>query len=78
MPSYSAPLQTVQFLLHDVIGMSRLTSLPQYAEVNRELADAVLEAAGEFMGSELFPLNVVGDQQGCKWQNGEVTAPARV
>lgn len=75
MPQYSAPLQTVQFLLHDVIGMARLTALPQYAEVNRELADAILEAAGTFMAEEIFPLNVGSDTVGCKWDNGVVTAP---
>lgn len=75
MPTYNAPIKTVQFLLHDVIGMDRLTAMPQYADVNRELADAILEAAGEFMGAELAPLNVVGDIKGCIWNNGEVTAP---
>lgn len=75
MPSYAAPLKTVQFLLHDVIGMDRLTALPKYADVNRELADAILEAAGDFMAGELAPLNVVGDQKGCVWNNGAVTAP---
>lgn len=75
MPSYSAPLQTVQFLLHDVIGMDRLTSMPRYADVNRELCDAVLEAAGQFMAEELFPLNMIGDEKGCQWNNGDVTAP---
>ena len=75
MPSYTAPLKTVQFLLHDVIGMERLQAMPRYADVNRELADAILEAAGDFMASELAPLNVTGDLKGCVWNNGEVTAP---
>ncbi|MDB5478147.1 MAG: acyl-CoA dehydrogenase, partial [Alphaproteobacteria bacterium] len=75
MPSYAAPLQTVQFLLHDVIGMQRLTALPQYSDATQELSNAVLEAAGEFMAGELFPLNVVGDQKGCVWKDGEVTSP---
>lgn len=75
MPSYRPPLQTVQFLLHDVVGLDRLQKLPQYAEVNRELADAILEAAGTFMAEELFPLNMSGDAAGCKWDNGVVTSP---
>ncbi len=75
MPSYQPPLQTVNFLLHDVIGLQRLQKLPQYADVNRELTDAILEAAGTFMAEELFPLNMSGDEEGCHWNNGEVTAP---
>jgi len=75
MPTYTAPIKTVQFLLHDVIGMERLARIPQYADANRELCDAVLEAAGEFMASELAPLNVVGDQKGCDWNGGNVLSP---
>src|SRR5688572_1878537 len=75
MPNYKAPLQTVQFLLHDVIGLDRLQKLPQNAEVNRELVDAILEAAGSFMSEELQPINMIGDQEGCAWNNGDVTTP---
>ncbi len=75
MPTYKAPLQTVNFLLHDVIGLDRLKALPQNAEVNRELCDAILEAAGSFMAEELQPINMIGDQQGCTWNDGEVTTP---
>lgn len=75
MPQYRAPLDTVNFLLHDVIGMDRLTTLPRYGEVNRELTDAILEAAGTFMAEEIFPLNVGSDTVGCKWDNGDVTSP---
>jgi alkylation response protein AidB-like acyl-CoA dehydrogenase len=75
MPQYRAPLDTVNFLLHDVIGTKRLTDLPRFAEVNRELMEAILEAAGTFMAEELFPLNVGGDTVGCKWDNGDVIPP---
>lgn len=75
MPQYKAPLDTVNFLLHDVIGTKRLTDLPRFAEVNRELMEAILEAAGTFMAEELFPLNVGGDTVGCKWDNGDVIPP---
>lgn len=75
MPSYKAPLATVNFLLNDVIGMERLTALPQYAEVSSDLTEAIFEAAGQFMEEELLPLNVVGDQKGCVWNDGAVTAP---
>lgn len=75
MPSYKPPLQTVQFLLHDVIGLDKVKSLPQNAEVNRELIDAVLEAAGQFMAEELHPINMAGDEHGCDWNNGDVKSP---
>jgi alkylation response protein AidB-like acyl-CoA dehydrogenase len=75
MPSYKPPIQTVQFLLHDVIGLDKIKSLPQNAEVNRELIDAVLDAAGQFMAEELQPINMAGDEHGCDWNNGDVKSP---
>jgi alkylation response protein AidB-like acyl-CoA dehydrogenase len=75
MPTYHAPLPTVQFLLHDVIRLDKLRKLPRNAEINRELCDAILEAAGSFMAEELHPINMSGDEEGCAWNNGTVTTP---
>ena len=34
-----------------------------------------MEAAADFCQNELLPLNRIGDQQGCKLENGVVTTP---
>ena len=44
------------------------------ADLDWETAQQVLEAAGAFVRDELAPLNRVGDQQGARYENGEVIA----
>src|SRR5688572_52601 len=76
MSTYSAPLKDMQFALRELAGLSEVTALPAYAEVNAELADQVLEEAAKFAREVLDPLNRDGDKQGAKLADGKVTAPA--
>ena len=43
---------------------------------NRELLDAILDELDRFCTGELAPLNAVGDEQGCTFDDGTVTTPA--
>mgnify|MGYP000607333396 CR=1 FL=1 len=44
MPEYKAPLRDMQFVLHEVFKAENLwQTMPAMEEVNRELADAILE-----------------------------------
>ena len=48
MPEYKAPLRDMQFVLHEVFKAEQLwQSLPGTEEVNRELADAILEESAK-------------------------------
>ncbi len=75
MSTYSAPLKAMQFALRELAGLSDVTALPAYAEVNAELADQVLEEAAKFAREVLDPLNRDGDKQGATLADGNVTAP---
>ncbi|MDJ0859892.1 MAG: acyl-CoA dehydrogenase N-terminal domain-containing protein, partial [Dinoroseobacter sp.] len=74
MPSYTAPTKDMQYILHDVLNVSG-RDIPGYDELDREFTSAILEEAGKLAVQVLQPLNVVGDQQGCKLENGVVRAP---
>ena len=74
MSAYQAPLRDFQFLLKELVDFDSLIKLPGYEEV-ADIADAVLEEAGNFASSLLDPLNVVGDREGCKFIDGEVKTP---
>ncbi|MBP0652031.1 acyl-CoA dehydrogenase N-terminal domain-containing protein, partial [Mycobacterium tuberculosis] len=63
------------FLLFDVLGAERLQALPGCEEVDRDLVNAVLSEAGRFAAEVLAPLNRVGDEQGCRLENGRVVTP---
>lgn len=72
MAGYVAPLQDTQFILSHLAGLNEIASLPGYEEATKELADAVLGEAARFAEGVLAPLNVVGDTEGCRLEDGAV------
>ena len=74
MPHYTAPTKDMQFVLHDVLGVSE-RDIPGYDELDRAFTSAVLEEAGKLSMEVLAPLNPVGDEQGCTLENGVVRTP---
>ena len=74
MPSYTAPVKDMQFVLHNVLDVSK-SDIPGYAELEADFTNAVLEEAGKLTGDILAPLNAVGDQEGCRLENGIVYTP---
>ncbi|MCC6598712.1 MAG: acyl-CoA dehydrogenase C-terminal domain-containing protein [Alphaproteobacteria bacterium] len=71
MPVYSAPLDDIRFVLHDVLGAESLSALPGYEEFSADLADQILEEGSKICAEVLFSLNQSGDQEGCVLENGD-------
>src|ERR1043165_7951836 len=76
MSTYNAPLKDMRFVLRELAGLSEIGALPGWEEITPELVDQVLEEAGKFAREVLDPLNRVGDEQGARYSDGTVTAPA--
>ena len=76
MVSYTAPLRDMRFIYNELFDSSEITALPGCEDATPDLVDAVLEEAAKLCQNELFPLNRTGDEEGCQWNNGEVTTPA--
>jgi len=77
MADYQAPLRDMRFLLNEVFDApAQWAALPGLSEnVDPDTADAILEEAGKIAAGVLAPINREGDEQGCKWNDGEVTTP---
>jgi len=57
----------MQFLLHEVFEVSSAFSeMPKHSDVDADTVNAILEEGGKFASEVLFPLNRVGDQEGCQ------------
>ncbi|MCV6825192.1 MULTISPECIES: acyl-CoA dehydrogenase C-terminal domain-containing protein [Halocynthiibacter] len=74
MPTYTAPIQDMNFVLHEVLKVSE-SNIPGYDELESDLTNAVLEEAGKIASDVLAPLNAVGDTEGCRLENGVVYTP---
>ena len=74
MPSYTAPLRDMQFILHDLLKISA-QDIPGYGDLDPDFTTAVLEEAGKVASEILQPLNAVGDREGCVLENGVVRTP---
>ena len=75
MASYTAPLRDMRFVYNELFSAEEITSLPGCEEATPDLVDAVLEEAAKLCQNELFPLNRIGDEEGCTWVDGDVTTP---
>ncbi|MFN6976908.1 MAG: acyl-CoA dehydrogenase C-terminal domain-containing protein [Gemmobacter sp.] len=74
MPSYTAPVKDMQFLLHDLLKVGA-SDIPGYADLEPSFTAAILEEAGKLSAEVLAPLNTIGDLQGCRFENGVVYTP---
>jgi alkylation response protein AidB-like acyl-CoA dehydrogenase len=74
MPSFTAPIPDLQFILHDVLDVSQ-QDIPGYSDLDRDFTGAVLEEAGKLARDVLAPLNQSGDTEGCVLENGVVRTP---
>jgi len=76
MPIYNAPIRDMKFVMQEVLNVGQLTQYDRFSEADTDTLDAILEQSGKFSSEVLAPLNVVGDQEGCKrHDDGSVTTP---
>ena len=73
MPQYNPPIENIKFILHDVLNAGQLADLPGNEDFSADLMDQILEEGGKICAEVLFPLNQSGDQEGCAYNDGEVT-----
>ena len=77
MATYQAPLRDMRFVLHELLGAEReFAALPGFEDATRDLIDPILEEAAKLCENVMLPLNRVGDQEGCTWEDGEVRTPS--
>ncbi len=77
MGQYAAPLRDMQFVLHELLNVeAEAKQMPRHADIDADTINQVLEEGGKFCAEVLFPLNQVGDQEGCTYVgDGVVKTP---
>ena len=75
MPTYQAPLRDTRFLLNEFLEIGKYQNLPGFENATPDLIDAILVEGGKIAEEVLFPLNQSGDEEGCHFDEGEVSTP---
>jgi len=70
---YVTPLQDFRFTLKALAGLDEILKLPGFEEVTPDLVDAILDENARFVEQAIVPLNVPGDTQPPRWDDGQVT-----
>ena len=74
--NYKAPVENMSFLLNQVFNLKKsLAEIECFSEFDEDLYLAVLEEAAKFSETVLYPINRSGDEEGCLFNDGEVTTP---
>ena len=63
MPTYTAPIRDMKFVMQEMLNVGKLTEYERFAEADTDTLDAILEQSGRFSSEVLAPLNVVGDKR---------------
>ncbi len=74
--NYKVPLKDIRFVTNEVLDMpGHYSQFTKGKAVDPDTLEAIYEEAAKFCENELEPLNQIGDEEGCKFDNGEVTTP---
>ena len=76
MSDYSYPYKDAAFILEHLVAFDELCAAGGLEDVNTELAMAVLEEANRLGAEVMAPLNVVGDREGARLEDGGVSETA--
>jgi alkylation response protein AidB-like acyl-CoA dehydrogenase len=75
MARYQAPLRDMNFIYREFLAEEHLEQLSGMDEVSPELVETLLDELGKLAEQVLFPLNRPGDEEACRFENGEVRTP---
>jgi len=75
MYDYRAPVKDTKFVYKDMFDFEDHYQALGYKDVSADLFDSILEELAKFAENEVAPLNQIGDEIGCQWENGVVTTP---
>lgn len=74
--AYKAPLRELEFVLHEVLEVTRaLHAWQPSTSVDRNAVTSLTQELAEFAEQTVAPLHADAEARGCIWQDGKVFAP---
>lgn len=76
MTTYKVPIMDMQFVMNEVLDYEKhYKALPCGEDASPDMVDAIMVECAKFCEEILAPLNQVGDEVGCKLEDGVVKTP---
>jgi alkylation response protein AidB-like acyl-CoA dehydrogenase len=75
MAQVIADRKEIDFILYELLGVEALAQHEKYAEFNRKTVELIVAEARNLAVKEILPTQKEGDQQGCRFENGQVSVP---
>ncbi len=77
MLEYRPPERDFEFLLFELYKVQESwQAIPAFADFSDDVVRAVLTEGGKLAADVMAPLNQSGDEEGCRWHDGEVRTPS--
>ncbi len=73
--TYRAPVSEIMFTLREAAGLDRGLAEGLYPDLADGMAEQILNEATNLAHDVLDPLNRIGDKEGCRLVDGQVTTP---
>ncbi len=75
MAQFIADRRDIEFVLHEQLQVEKLSKHERFAEFNKKTVNMIVSEARNLAVKEILPTQMLGDQEGCKFENGKVTVP---
>ncbi|MCJ8169001.1 acyl-CoA dehydrogenase C-terminal domain-containing protein [Atopomonas sediminilitoris] len=76
MPAYKVPMRDMRFLMNEVLDYpTHYAQLAQGGEATPDVVDAIVQECAKLCEEVVAPLYQSGDEQGCQFDQGQVTTP---
>lgn len=76
MQYFKAPQKEALFVMNELLGFEKHYADLGFTDATPDMVEAIFSEAAKFAENVLAPINANGDEEGCKWDDGEVTTPA--
>ena len=75
MKFFKAPQKEALFVMNELLGYEKHYADLGFTDATPDMVEAIFSEAAKFAENVLAPINANGDEEGCKWEDGDVTTP---
>lgn len=75
MQNFKSPTRDTLFVMNELLGFEKHYANLGFEDASPDMVEAICQEAAKFTDNVLAPINAIGDQVGCKWEDGVVTTP---